>query len=121
MKINTIQLTVLTVLMMFIGSSAVVSAEDYVPDDSASSTVVAKILIYEDGTYELTDAVSEKRGKKCKMKKWQLTDDGVERCRGFAEDEIEQNITIPLIRSKGSICWSTYNSVGEASQVCWPS
>lgn len=120
MKINTIQLAVLAVLMMFIGSSALVSAEnDY--DDSARSTVVAKILIYEDGTYELTDAVSEKPGKKCKMKKWQMSDDNIGRCRGFAEDEIEQNITIPLIRSKGSICWTTYDIDGFASQVCWPS
>lgn len=117
MKNMTKQIIALAMLMMFIGSSTLVNAAD-----SASSTVVAKILIYEDGTYELTDSVTEKRGKKCKMKKHQMSDsDGIERCRGFAEDEVEQVLNIPLIRTQGSICYTTYDSDGFATQICWPS
>ena len=116
MKHKMMQLSVVAMLTMFIGSSALINAAD-----SGGSTVVAKILIFEDGTYELTDAVTEKKGKRCKMKKRQMSDDGVERCRGFAEDEVLQNLTIPLIRTQGSICWTTYDSDGAATQVCWPS
>lgn len=119
MKNNTISIPIaaLTMLMMFIGSTTIVNAAD-----SSSSTVVAKILIFEDGTYELTDAVTENRGKKCKMKKHQMSDsDGIERCRGFAEDEVKQVLNIPLIRTQGSICWTTYDIDGAATQICWPS
>ncbi|WP_126454696.1 hypothetical protein [Sulfuriflexus mobilis] len=124
MKNNTLSLSifVFAVMTLLTGCSGLIKQANAGGDGSStppSNPVVAKILVYADGTYELanTEGVA---APSCNIKPGSSG-----KCKGFQGNKkpndvgIEQIVTIPLLRTKGSTCWTTYDINGTAQQLCW--
>lgn len=123
MKIKTIFLSLLiTSFTLLSGCSAFMKDKEPTgnPPPTTPKQVVAKVLIFEDGTYSLVSGDNkETAGKKCRIK----TNYGKgsnPRCTGIGNGNVEQVLSIPLLRTKGSICWISYSVSGAAEEVCWP-
>lgn len=122
MKIKTIFLS------LFIASLTMLSGCSALMKDTKADTdpvpppkqVVAKVLIHLDGTYSLVSGDDmQKPGAKCRIK----TNAGKgskPRCTGIGNGNVEQILSIPLLRTKGSVCWITYDSDNFGTQICWP-
>ena len=127
MKIKMIFMSLfIASLLMLSGCSAMM---DHKPNGNPPSTtpkqVVAKVLIFEDGTHGLVgvangvgDGSKEKKATKCHIKK-SYTKGNIPRCKGFSEGNLQQVKSIILIRTEGSICWTTYDLDGKEEQTCW--
>ena len=120
MKTKTIFLSIFIASLTFLsGCNALMKDANAGGKNMAAKQVVAKVLIYDDNTYDLVSATDDKPGKQCRIK----TNPGKganPRCKGISNGNVEQILSIPLMRTKGSICWITYNSAGYAQSVCWP-